>query len=73
MALEYYEFLTFYKQMFPENLYNKVRKYLKPESLEFWDSVFESYYSYIVYNYLFDTSRHFMPIVGNFSLYGKNL
>ena len=49
-ALSKEEYIKFILDDFDEDLYDKTRPYLSKDSLEFWDSLFNFFESYIIYN-----------------------
>lgn len=57
-ALSYDEFMAFYCLNFPENLFVKVKRYLSPDVVYFFEILFDIYGKKTIYDYLFDSANH---------------
>ena len=57
-ALDYEEYISFYVDLFPDELYYKVRDFLNGDSLIFWDSIFNYCSNLVIFDRLFDTDHH---------------
>lgn len=57
-ALPYDEYMQFYTRGFPVHLFLKLQKFLAPDVLMFWQTLFATFNGEIIHCNLFDTNRH---------------